>query len=169
MKYIIIILMFILLSLVYLTFIKPVIISLLFDTDKTDLHMNLIWLYPFIEIKVEMENYYPAYTVYVFKKKLFKKLILKGKQKENNTKLFSYYNCLKLKNSYVKADYSLNDPFSTSITNMIFNIVQSFTDTVRIMQNPNFIADHAYITIEAGTKLNMGRTATQIVKKKFKK
>jgi hypothetical protein len=160
----------IILLLVYLIFIKPVKVSFIFDTDRTDMHMNVRWLFPFLDIKVIMQDYKPLATVYIFKKKFFTKKINKQIQNnEKNDQLLQYYNCLSLKNSYINTFYSLYDPFVTSIVNIVLYIAESLTNTIRVVQNPNFIADHAYIALEAGTNLNVGKSVTRIISNRFKK
>jgi len=164
----------IILFFVYLSFIKPIIISLVFDTDRIDLHMNLRWLFPLFEVKVVMANYSPLITIYIFKMNIFRKSMRKHQiNKDLNLQNFSlpklpqYINYLKLKNSFVEANYSLFDPFATSMANVVLYFLQSFTNTINVTQNPNFMADHSYVAIRAGTNLNIGKTVTQLIRRKF--
>jgi hypothetical protein len=151
---------------------KPAKISFVFDTDRTDMHMNVRWLYPFLDIKVIMQDSKPLATVYIFKKKWFSKKINRRMQMQGNAEnnqLLQYYNCLSLKSSYINTFYSLYDPFVTSIVNIALYIANSLTNTIRVVQNPNFLADHAYIALEAGTNLNVGKSVTRFIRRKIKK
>lgn len=170
--YVVLTISLIILLLVYLIFIKPVKISFVFDTDRIDMHMNLRWLFPFLDINVIMQDYKPLATVYIFRKKLFSKIInkrLSMQSNAENTELLQSYNYLSLKNSYINTFYSLYDPFVTSIVNIALYFAKSLTNKIRIVQNPNFIADHAYIALEAGTNLNVGKSVTQLIRKRIKK
>ncbi len=103
--------------------------------------------------------------MFVFKKNIYAKTI--GPPKKQKQKLSDYYRSLALSNIFARIYYSFNDPFSTGITSGIFQIIQMYLNNISIAQYPNFIADHAYMTIHLGAKLNLGKTIANIIRKKL--
>lgn len=164
MYYVILALVLILLLFSYAIFKKPMNITVVFDTDALDLHLNARWLFPFWEMKVVMDNYMPLMSIYIFKKEITRKHLKNTKQ----SKITSYYHYCKFQNSYVNTFYSLNDPFATSIVHIVTSYLGLFVDEESLHDTPDFLADHSYVAIKAGSDLNLGKSAWQFVKNKSK-
>ena len=156
-----IILIFLLLG--YLVFAKPAVISFLLDTDSNDLHMDVKWVYPLLEVKLTMADLSPYITVLLFKKRFFAKKL--KKQKTGGSKLLQFSHHLNLTDTNIETHYSMSDPFETGIITAAVQILQSLTGRY-IIQYPNFMSDHPYIILQAGANLNVGKSALRIMRKK---
>lgn len=141
-----------------------VLIDIQLDTNQNKMNLLFYWLYPMFKAKVVMENLKPKITIYLFKKKIFTKTIKvkKGVKKP----AFSYYKFLVLKDSNVSIQYGLNNPFSTGITAGLIEIIQTYFNNIPITQVPDFVPSNDYVTLEASTKINVGKTLAKIVRSK---
>lgn len=153
--------LFLLLLVILVLYFKPLIISFRFNTDENILNLNFYWLYPFIRAKIELINYSPLLSIYLFGFCLYSKPL---KFKKRKRKLnFINFRTLALKNTYSEVYYGLNNPFITGITNVIIQFIQSFFNDIAIEHYPNFIPDNEYLIIKSGTELNIGKTINQIL------
>lgn len=144
----------------YLLFTKPLSINFLLDTEYIDLHMHVKWLFPFFEAKWTMLDYSSIISIFIFKKK-----VLSKKSQKRGSKLSGYLSDLSVSNTYLNSFYSLDDPFETGMASVVFQMLESLTDHVQITHYPAFISDHAYLILEAGTNLNIGKSVVQIIRK----
>lgn len=165
--YLVFFIILVILLFVYFLFKYTLSAFFIFDTDNNDLNINLKWLYPFIELNIKMFEYSPFLSIFLFNKKVYAKTI-KPKHKKRRP-ILDYYRSLNLNDTFVKIYYSLNDPFPTGISFAIIQSIQAFVGDISITQYPNFVSDHAYMIIQSGTKINLGKTVLQLLHIKINK
>jgi uncharacterized membrane protein YciS (DUF1049 family) len=164
----IVVLLILVLSIGILTFKKLAMVSLNYDTDSNEYHVTLKWLSPFVTIKVDTFNLSPKLSVFLFKKRIYAKPVQKPMQRKNKIKLntIDYFQAIKRENSYITLNFGLDDPFATSLVCGLIPWLHCFLSDVDITPVPVFLADHAYIDLNAGTKLNIGKTMFSLFKLK---
>lgn len=136
-----------------LLFVHTLRINFVFDTDKTDMNMTLLWLYPLIKIIVTMEDAKPALSFYFFNKHIFKKTIKKGRNRSSGMDLIKITNP---KDICITANYGFRDTFTTGITCGAINIASQLINIESIKHNPDFTTENDYIYLDATATINLG-------------
>lgn len=148
-----------LVMIVYSMFDKLLVLSFELDTNRNDMHLIIYWLYPIFMAKVIMSEYSPQLNVYLFNLRIFSKNM---QVKSQQNKSFIQY--LELEETYANLYYGLSNPFNTAITTSIIQMIKTFTPDVCIIQYPDFISGEEYIVMQAGSKLNIGKTIIRFVR-----
>ncbi|MDF2686424.1 MAG: putative rane protein [Clostridia bacterium] len=146
---------------VIMIFNKAAAITFKFDTIQDKLYLFVNWFD--VTAKIQMSDYTPFLTVYLFKYKIYSKAIKNSGKKK---KILDYYRSLAVDNSYADIYYNFNDPSSTGITSGIIRVLQAYFKGISIAQFPDFIPSKEYVSINAGTKLNIGKTILNYAKSK---
>lgn len=153
--YLLLFIVLLLALLIYSLFEKLSVLTFQLDTDKSDVHLTFSWLYPFITAQVRMMNSAPYLDIYLLKAHIYSKKIKKQKKKSNyqfNLQSINY------KDAYANIYYGLENPFATSVTSGILAIFHQYASQVSTRLYPDFIPAHEYVMIDAGAKLNIGKT-----------
>ncbi|HEX2939179.1 MAG TPA: hypothetical protein VHO66_09720 [Ruminiclostridium sp.] len=161
--YLIIFILLVLAFIILLMFYVPAFIKAKIDTDINDYDVMIYWLSPIFKAKVEIENFAPHLSIYLFDKRVYKKAV-KPQKGQKKFSVSDYYQALELSNSYVNARYGLDSPFATGIASSIVGIIGSYFKNVFVTQSPDFLPFNDYILINAGTQLNVGKSAVNLVK-----
>lgn len=163
--YILLFLLIFLFMMVYAVFDKLSVLAFQIDTSRNDMHLIIYWLYPLFMAKVEMLDYSPHLNIYVFKIRVYSKTMQrKRKQNQGLTEMFQL---LALQDSYAKLYYGLNTPFNTAIAGGIIGLLNVFINNISVFQYPDFIPGDEYFVIQAGSKLNVGKTIVRFVRMKY--
>ncbi|NJD01594.1 MAG: hypothetical protein FIA99_03085 [Ruminiclostridium sp.] len=157
------ILLSIILLFIYLLFAAAMQVLFSFNTDKEDVSITILWLFPFLKAIVTVKNENPILTVFLFKKKVFEKELMPGGHERTKSHL-----SLKLVRQvqpwdiHVNAAYGFRDPSVTGIACGAVNIATRFINIDSIEHSPDFMADKNYISIDAAAKLNPGATLVNL-------
>jgi len=144
-----------------LLFVAALRVKVVFDTERTDLHLTLLWLYPFIKVLVTIEDTKPVLSFYLFKKNLFKKIIKKGKSKSSGVQMIKIINP---KHVSINANYGFRDPSTTGIACGAINVASQFINIESINHNPDFITESDYIYLNATANVNLGTALINLLK-----
>ncbi|MBC7765098.1 MAG: DUF2953 domain-containing protein [Hyphomonadaceae bacterium] len=139
-------------------------IKFIFDTQSENVNLNFKWLYPLLEVVCDLENLKPILTVYLFKKKVYKKMVQVKKQKNKGNGM-NFAKKVQAKDVHVSTYYGLSDPCATGIACGIMNIVTPFIKPTTMKYYPDFTADDEYIYVDATAKVNVGATLIHIMRK----
>lgn len=151
--------------LIILLFAFALRINLLFDTDKSEMNVVLLWLNPFINAVITVEDAIPTLRVYVFKKLLFQSRLKSGKRKRNH----GVMDLVKLSNPkdvYVNVHYGFRDPFTTGIACGVVNAASQFINIDSISHTPDFMSANDYIHLDATAKVNIGSALIKLFTRK---
>jgi hypothetical protein len=146
-------------------FNKAAVITFKFNTIQDELFLFFNW-FDMLKGKLQMSDYAPFLTVYLFGFKIYSKAVKNTGKKNKKKKLPDYFKSLSIDNSYANIYYGFDDPSSTGITSGIIRILQAYFKGISIAQFPDFIPDKEYVSINAGTKLNIGKTILNYAKYK---
>jgi hypothetical protein len=165
--YLVFILLFAILILIILIFTE--VFKLIFrfnvNSEKVNINVALLWLYPFIKIMVANESADLAMTVYLFNKKVYRKVL--GKDiKKPKSKTNGLIRQIELVNVNVNARYGFRDPFTTGVACGAMNIATQFINIDAINHNPDFAAEEDYIYVDATAKANLGLAIMKLFKAK---
>jgi hypothetical protein len=141
--------------LLVLVFVVALRIIFTFNSDNADMHLTLLWLYPFLKAVVTNEDTDMVLTVYLFKKSIIKKTLRKRETKEaaNNMDIIRQVHPRDIN---VHAAYGFKDPFVTGVACGAINIASQFINIDSIQQDPDFVTDEDYFSINATAKVNLG-------------
>ncbi|MEL4106471.1 hypothetical protein AAFA46_06500 [Oscillospiraceae bacterium WX1] len=147
-------------------FIEPVRISFFLDTDGPDMHANARWTRN-ITIEARIIDYQLFLTCRLFRKKIFAQFLKKrGKNAKSGANIFK---ALALSDSDVKISYGLSEPSLTGIFCAVADFFAALIQNVGIELEPDFFPEREYLHVKAGTSLNLGNTAINLIKSKFLK
>jgi hypothetical protein len=149
---------------VYALFDKRATIAFALDTNRNDMHLLFYWLYPLMMARMEMLHYSPHLTIYLLKTPVYTKTLKSKKNRKTN--LFDTAQALQLTEGYAKAYYGLDNPFHTAVTSGAIDLFRSFFPNIPIEQIPDFMPGHEYVVIQAGVKLNIGKTLFRMIRQK---
>jgi hypothetical protein len=143
-------------------FYELVIINL--DINIDEVLLNLNFYKSFLHVKVHIIDYTPFLSINLFGKQIYSKAIKKSGKRKMKMK---YYPALDLHGMYANVYYGFDNPFFTGISSGVIQIIQIYFNGIYIAQFPDFLAQKEYIRINAGGKLNMGKTIVNILRIKF--
>ncbi|AVP63675.1 DUF2953 domain-containing protein [Clostridium botulinum] len=163
----ILILIIILLLLLFI----PLNISLYINSEQIDnSYIDFFWLYPFLNIRLIVNEGDIFIKIYIFKKSFKIKQIQFSTIKSNNT-IKDRVNILKSLNLdylYLDTYYGFNDPLITGILCGFINLIPNYLDKNEIYNNPNFMVDASYFTAKAFAKINIFYAIIKILKSYIK-
>ena len=148
---------------IILLFLIALKIKVVLNTDETDLNMTVFWIRPFIKAMVSMENATPVLKLYLFNKRILKRALKNGKNKQKGMNLVQITNP---KDIHVNVHYGFRDPFTTGIACGAINIASQFIDIDEMNQTPDFLTGNDYIYLDATAKVNLGSTLIKLLKSK---
>ena len=146
---------------ILLLFLVALRIKLVFDSDKSDINMTLLWLNSLFKALVTIEDTKPILTLYLFNKRIFKRTFKKGENKPRGMELIKLTNP---KDIHVNAYYGFRDPFTTGIACGAINIASQFINIDAINHTPDFMTINDYIYLDATAKVNLGSTLIKLFK-----
>lgn len=146
---------------IILLFLAVLRIKLVFDTDKSEINMTLLWLDPFVNAFMTLENTMPVLKVYLFKQLVMKRrLSNRGRNNSGSMELVKLSNP---KEVHVNVHYGFRDPFTTGITCGAINIASQFINIASINQIPDFMPENDYIYLDATAKVNLGEALINLL------
>jgi hypothetical protein len=137
-------------------------ISFTFDSTNSDVHLTLLWLYPFIRSVITRGDNGFVLTVYLLNKRILTRQI---KQKQN---LYGNKTALKSLNPtdiHVNTQYGFRDPFVTGLACSVVSAVSQFFNVESLQQRPDFLAVNDYVNLDATAKLNLGHSLRSLYNK----
>ncbi len=138
-----------------LLFVIDLKVELTLNTNRNDLHMILLWLYPLIRIVITAENYKPLLSFYLFGLRLFK---IKLDSNMRKSKGMDYLHKISMKNVCINAGYGFIDPSTTGITCGAINMASQFINIASLNHYPDFMPLSDYIDFDAAADVNLGST-----------
>jgi hypothetical protein len=146
---------------ILLLFLAVLRIKLVFDTDKSEINMTLLWLDPFVNAFMTLENTMPVLKVYLFKQLVIERTLSnRGRNKNGGIELVKLSNP---KDVHVNVHYGFNDPFTTGITCGAINIASQFLNIASINQIPDFMPENDYIYLDATAKVILGEAVVNLL------
>lgn len=136
-----------------LFFVEPVHAGFVFDTEKSDMNMTILWFHPLLKIVVTVENTLPVMSFYLFNKKVFKKSIRKTSTGTNNLELVRIINP---KDVCINTNYGSIDPYITGIICGAVGFASQFINIDSFKNHPDFATEKDYIYFNATAKINLG-------------
>lgn len=159
--YILLFFLLLLATFVYALFDIYSVIAFQLDTDRNDVHLTIRWLYPFFMAKIAMINYSPHLDMFLFNIRIYSKAVkAKTQQKQNPADMMRK---LELKDAYANIYYGLDNPFTAGIACGILGYLSASLKNIALTQFPVFVPEHEYIVIQAGSKLNIGKTSVRFI------
>lgn len=149
--------------LVILLFLFAARIKLVFNTDKSEINMTLLWLNPFIKAFIAFENSIPILKVYLFNQLILQRALKRKKKKRGGMELVQLSNP---KEVHVSVDYGFRDPFTTGIACGVINVASQFINIDSINQTPDFMSSNDYIYFDATAKVNLGSAIIKFLRQK---
>ena len=147
-----------LLILAVLALFIPLFFTFTFNTVTSEMLLSMRWLSPFLKAEAETEKRRLKLTVFIFGIKIFSKTPRKRRKTRTD-----YLSALKLKDTYVNLSYGFGDPFWSGIACGAAEFVRLVMNIGDFRQWPAFMANEAYLIIDAGGKLNIGATADSLI------
>ncbi len=144
-----------------LLFLFALKINLIFNSDKPDINMTLLWLYPFIRVLVTIENAIPVIQVYLFNKFILKKAIKQEMKKHKGMDIVKITNPTDIQ---VNVQYGFRDPFTTGIACGVISAASQLINIDYVNQIPDFISTNDYIYLNATAKVNLGSALINYMK-----
>ncbi len=160
---VIFILLLIVAFIILLLFANDAKVRIVFDTEQNDMHLTLLWLYPFIKVIGTMENTRPVLNLYLFKKHLFSKA-LKFKKTANRIKKTDLIKIIKPKEVSINTSYGFKNPSTTGITCGAVNAASQFINIDSLNNIPDFMAINDYIYLDAEASVNLGASLANLLK-----
>lgn len=149
----------------------PLNINLYINSEQIDnSYIDFSWLYPFLNIKLIVNDDDIFIKIYIFKKSLKIKQIQFSNIKSKYT-IKDRVNILKsldLDYLYLDTYYGFNDPLITGILCGFINLIPNHLDKNEIYNNPNFMVDDSYFTAKAFVKINIFYAIIKILKSYIK-
>ncbi|MDF2988894.1 MAG: hypothetical protein K0R50_4404 [Eubacterium sp.] len=138
-------------------------VSIVFDTERNDMHLAFLWLYPFLNVIGTMENTRPVLDFYFLKKHLFSKS-LKLKRNTGNIKKTDLIKIIKAEAVSINTRYGFKNPSTTGITCGAVNAASQFINIKSLNHVPDFMAINDYIYLDAKASVNLGASLTNLIK-----
>lgn len=158
MKYILLFILALLILLIWLAFKKPM--ELHFTLDADDLSASLImnWL-TILHVRAEFLEGRMQLRVF-----LHNWLIFSGQPQEDKEMHRELLSALSLSETSVKTSYGLNEPHLAGFLFCAMNLICTLTGVFALEQSPDFVPLQEFFRVEGSTKLNVGRTAANLMK-----
>ena len=162
------VLLAIILLLIYLLFAVALQVLFSFNSDKENINITILWLFPFLKAVVTIENENPVLIIHLFNKKVFKRELMQG-GRERTKKHFSLKLVRQVKpwDIHISASYGFRDPSVTGIACGAMNIATRLISIESLEHSPDFMTDKNYINIDASAKLNPGSTLVNLCRAYF--
>jgi len=148
---------------IYLVFTKPVEISFWLGSNEMDMNLDMSWL-KFIRIRAETVEYRTYVSAYIFKSRLYYKLLKKNGKKFDTDML----RALSLSDTRLETHYGLSEPHITGIVFGALSFIASMVGVESFEQYPEFISNGEYLQVDGSSKLNIGKTIKNYVQLKLR-
>ncbi len=130
------------------------------NSDKEQMDLTVLWLYPFLKIAVKNQDSKSVLTVYVFNRSIIRSVL---KDRDRRGKL-NIIRSLKLRDIYIDAGYGFRDPAITGVTCGAINAVSRFINIDSLQHRPDFFAVNDYINLNASAKFSVGTVLINLLK-----
>lgn len=162
--------LFIVALLVLLLFVTAMKIVFVFSSEKADMNLTLLWLYPFVKAVVTTEQAVPVLAVYLFNKRIVRRELRRRATRRTGRKTdrAELVKQIKPKDVHVHAAYGFRDPSVTGVACAAVNMVAQFIHIDAFDQDPDFVAESDYIYVDATAKLNPGMTLVNLARAYFR-
>ena len=129
-------------------------IKILINLSESDISAFVSCLYPFLDIRLDIEDNRPFLLVNILKVRVYKKPlhIIKAKHKTSLLK-YAYF-----ENMEVSTYYGLGNPFATGMFSGFLGMAKALPFPVQLHQYPDFFATDEYLRIDASGYLKLGTT-----------
>lgn len=153
----------ILLFMVILTFTAILKVAFTLDTERENIQLTLLWLYPFMKVTAESNDDAPLLSVYLFNKRVYGRKI---SLKKTGTRNADFVKSVSPSDVHFDISYGFRDPFITGITCGAIHAASEYMSFVSIKQSPDFVANNDYVYMDATAKVNIGNTFIHFLKSK---
>lgn len=152
------------LLLVLKVFTQALNLRFLFNLDANGASARILYLYPFVNISVELKKDKPFLTFYIFKLRIFRKELKMNRKKGNRALL----RAADAKDIRIRVSYGFRDPFITGLVCGALNMAEGFLKTARFSQYPDFVPPEEYVYLDGTANIHLGHTIANYVKNKNK-
>lgn len=164
-----ILLLLILIVFIVFLFTANVEVKLLFDSDASNMNLQLFDLASLIKGFIMIQNGKPTLIVFLQNKKIYEKVLGFGKNNTNNTNGKNLVKAIKPKNIHINAFYGFADPFNTGVAcGAVGAAIAQFSNIDHFSNNPDFMSEKDYIYIDATARIKVGSTLVNIYKNLIK-
>jgi predicted membrane protein len=157
------IILFIAAILAILLFSVALRVRLIVNSEKPEINLTLLWLDPFLNALVTIENKAPVLRIFLFNRLIITREIKKLKKKTGRMEFKQLKN---LKDIHVDILYGFSDPFITGTVFGMISMVSQFINKDSVIQNPDFLSENDYIYLDGTAKVNIGTTLINLYKPK---
>lgn len=147
--------------LIMLLFLFALKIILVFNSDRPEIKVTLLWLYPFIRAFITFENRVPVVQVFLFKKFVLKKAIKRKIKKYKSMDLVRITNPTDIA---INVRYGFRDPFTTGVACGAISAASHLINSASFNQLPDFTSTNDYIYFNATAKVNLGSALINFIK-----
>jgi membrane protein implicated in regulation of membrane protease activity len=156
--------------LVLLLFITAMKVIFIFNSDKANINLTLLWLYPFLKVVVTTEETHPVLVAYLFGKSIVRRDLRRKptREKRRKTNRVELVRQIKPRDVHVHASYGFRDPSITGVACGAMNMAAQFIHIDSFNNDPDFVAENDYIYVDATAKLNPGITLVKLIKAYFR-
>ncbi len=135
------------------------------DFSENSVSADAYCLYPFLKMRIELENNLPYLNIYLFKIRCYKRAL---KRNIDTHEKANFLKSVNIRNLIINTYYGFSDPFSTGIFSGILGIANALPVPADVNQYPNFFASSNYLRIEALGYLKLGDTIKNYVRYRSK-
>ncbi|NFJ83497.1 DUF2953 domain-containing protein [Clostridium botulinum] len=149
----------------------PLNINLYINSEQIyNSYIDFSWLYPFLNIRLFVNDDNIFIKIYVYKKSFKIKQIQFGNIKSNHTikDKINIFRSLNLDYLYLDTYYGFNDPLITGILCGFINLIPNYLGKNEIYNNPNFMVNDSYFNAKAFAKINIFYAIIKILKSYIK-
>lgn len=159
--YFILFLFLVLMILLVLAYSEPLNIKFIFNSTDADMHLAMVWLRD-IKINAVIKELRPYVSVFVFDREVMSRFLKKRKGQGGTI------TALALHDTDVRISYGLNSFAATGLISAALGVLGSVGKIDHFEQIPEFLPADEYLKIDAATKLNIGKTVSNMILLKSK-
>jgi len=136
-------------------------VRLVFNSEKSELNMTILWIKPLIKAFIKLEETKPFLSLYLFNKIFFKKSLQGFSDKQKGRQLLEITSP---KDVQLNIEYGFKDPFTTGIACGVINVASQFANVKSLKHTPDFISVKDYVYLDANAKVNLGSSLIKFLK-----
>lgn len=134
-------------------------IDLVLDSNSSDVHATLFWLYPLVKSVVQKTDNRFVLTVYLFNKRLLIREFDRSEKSSGSAAIGR----LNPTDIHVETSYGFRDPFVTGLAVSAVTLACKFFKVESLYQRPDFLAANDYFNLNATARLNLGQSLLKLI------
>lgn len=165
--YLIFFLVLLISALILALFMELAYVTFGLNTDAQELLITVSWFRKAVFVQFQQKGPSKKLSVHLSKQCILSRTIHPKQRHGRN--YWSDFHALSLEQARCHAFYGFSDPFLTGISSGFSPAVQSAVPNIPIEMTPDFFSDHAYLIVEAESKINPGKTLVNLLRNKIDK